>query len=86
MLLLCGDDTKNGKTRRVALSGALVALLQAQASRGVSEWVFPGRDGVAKPIDNLTKLFTDAEGGRAGKGADSRPAPHPRQHVASEWR
>lgn len=55
--LLHGDDTKNGKTRRVALSGALVELLQAQPSRGVSEWVFPGRDGPEKPIDNLTKPF-----------------------------
>jgi len=55
--LLHGDDTKNGKTRRIALSGALVALLQAQSSRGVSEWVFPGRDGPAKPINNLTKPF-----------------------------
>lgn len=55
--LLHGDDTKNGKTRRVALSWALVALLQTQPSLGVSEWVFPGRDGVAKPINNLTKPF-----------------------------
>lgn len=55
--LLHGDDTKNGKTRRIALSGALIELLQAQPSRGVSEWVFPGRDGPEKPIDNLTKPF-----------------------------
>lgn len=55
--LLHGDDTKNGKTRRIALSGALIQLLQAQPSRGVSEWVFPGRDGPEKPIDNLTKPF-----------------------------
>ena len=55
--LLHGDDTKNGKTRRIVLSGALIELLQAQPSRGVSEWVFPGRDGPEKPIDNLTKPF-----------------------------
>ncbi len=57
MLLLCGDDTTNGKTRRIVLSRALVALLQAQNSRGVSGWIFPGRDGPDKPIDNLTKPF-----------------------------
>lgn len=85
--LLHGDDTKNGKTRRIVLSGALIELLQAQPSRGVSEWVFPGRDGPEKPIDNLTKPFNRMlKASRAGKGAHSRPAPHPRQHVAGERR
>lgn len=53
--LLHGDRAKNGRSRRIVLSGAAVQLLLAQPSRGKSEFVFPGRGGPDKPIDNLTK-------------------------------
>lgn len=55
--LLHGDRTKNGKSRRIVLSRAAIELLAAQPCRGVSPYVFPGRDGADKPIDNLTKPF-----------------------------
>lgn len=54
---LSGNRTKNGKTRRVVLSGAVVELIEAQPSRGVAPYVFPGRDGPDKPIVNLSKAF-----------------------------
>ncbi|SEQ49762.1 Site-specific recombinase XerD [Solimonas aquatica] len=49
--------TKNGRVRMVALNDSAKALLSAQASRGTSVWVFPGRDP-AKPLNNPRKAFT----------------------------
>lgn len=48
-------ETKSGRARNVQLSDPAVALLKAQASRGESEWVFPGRDG--KPLKDLRKTL-----------------------------
>lgn len=48
--------TKSGRGRYVTLSADAKALLAAQPSRGVSQWVFPGRDG-DKPLNNPLKAF-----------------------------
>jgi len=49
--------TKSGRGRYVTLSEDAKALLLAQPSRGSSEWVFPGRDGI-KPLNNPRKAFS----------------------------
>jgi integrase len=48
--------TKNGRGRYVGLSADAKTLLEAQPSRGVSEWVFPGRDE-GKPLNNPRKAL-----------------------------
>ena len=48
--------TKSGRGRYVTLSEAAKALLQSLPSRGVSPWVFPGREG-DKPLNNPRKAF-----------------------------
>lgn len=53
---LDGSRTKSGRGRTITLSGAALDLLNAQPSKGVSPWVFPGREG-DKPVNNLTKPF-----------------------------
>lgn len=50
-------ETKSGRGRYVGLSDDAKALLMAQPSRGVSPWVFPGRDA-SKPLNNPRKALT----------------------------
>jgi integrase len=53
-------ETKNGDTRYVQLSREAIELLRAQPSQGLSPWVFPGRDGPARPIVNVRKTMLRA--------------------------
>jgi integrase len=48
--------TKSGRSRYVTLNADAKALLASLPSRGVSPWVFPGRDG-DKPLNNPLKAF-----------------------------
>ncbi len=47
--------TKAGKPRTVTLSQEAMKLLHSLPSRGVSEWIFPGR--FSGPVDNVDKCF-----------------------------
>ncbi len=49
-------ETKSGRGRYVGLSADAKALLMALPSRGVSPWVFPGRDP-SKPLNNPRKAL-----------------------------
>ena len=43
------------------LSDAAIELLKRQPSKGKSIYVFPGRDGVDKPINNVRKTLERAQ-------------------------
>jgi integrase len=55
------ERTKNGEVHWVQLSDAALALLKRQPSRGVSPYVFPGRDTADKPINNVRKTLERAQ-------------------------
>lgn len=55
------EHTKNGQVHWVQLSDAAIELLKRQPSKGKSIYVFPGRDGVDKPINNVRKTLERAQ-------------------------
>jgi integrase len=55
------EKTKNGEIRWVQLSSEAIELLKRQPSQGVSRWVFPGRDGPDRPINNVRKTLERAQ-------------------------
>ena len=55
------ERTKNDEVHWVQLSDAALELLKRQPSRGVSPYVFPGRDSADKPIHNVRKTLERAQ-------------------------
>lgn len=55
------ENTKNGNVHWVQLSDAALDLIKRQPSRGKSIYVFPGRDGGDKPINNVRKTLERAQ-------------------------
>ena len=55
------EHTKNGEVHWVQLLDAALQLLMRQPSRGLSPYVFPGRDSNEKPINNVRKTLERAQ-------------------------
>lgn len=55
------EHTKNGHVHWVQLSDAALELIKRQPSKGRSVYVFPGRDGGDKPINNVRKTLERAQ-------------------------